>query len=94
MEKLRFIPIGLLLAFVGKIGYLGASLPDAFVVFTLALLTAYFELLPSQKELKEIKEELKTHKLELERLHRANEDIKTSVTGIKIGSQMQRVNTR
>lgn len=94
MDKLKIIPMVLFLSYVGKLLILQANLADAPIVATLALLTAYFEFSPTNKQLKEIDVQLKEVNTKLVEAEKNVEHLKTHVSGLKLSQQMRTSNVR
>ena len=90
MKHLEKLPLGLLTLFTGKLIILNTwSYQEAIVLLGLATVTSVFHYIASNDQLKVITEQLKEHSQKFEDVKKETENLKTHVSGIKLGAQMK-----
>jgi cell division protein FtsB len=88
-NKFQYIPMGLLVLFTGKLMILNTwSFESAIVLVALAAVTAIFHYTAKNEEVKEIKALISTLAKDREDLKKEVADLRTHVSGLKIGQAM------
>jgi hypothetical protein len=88
MKHLEKLPLGLLTLFTAKLMILpNWSFENAIVLVALSGLAALFQLKAKNDEIKELRETLEKHSLDIQKLQKQDEYLQTSVTSMKIAVQ-------
>jgi hypothetical protein len=90
MERAKsLLPLTAFCLYFLKIGILGASLQDAFVLLVLASFAAFMEYKISDKKIAELNNKVDTRQKELEAYVKDIDTLKSSVAGMKMSTAMR-----
>lgn len=91
MEKVKFLPIGLLCAYIVKLIALGTSFPEMGVVFALTAYVALKDYLDKHKKIQEMSEVIAKQNEVLAKMATEVDAIKTSMVGLKMNQGFKKV---
>lgn len=91
MEKIKFLPIGLLCAYVLKLIMLGTNFPEMGVVFALTAYVAMKDYMDKHKKVQEMSEIINKQNEVLAKMATEVDAIKTSMVGLKMNQGFKKV---
>lgn len=90
MKHLEKLPLGILTVYTTKLLILqNWNFPDAIVLVALATLTGLFQLKAKSDEIKELKDILAIHAVDIQKLQKQDEHLQTSVTSMKYAASIK-----
>ena len=88
-EYIKYIPLGIFVAFCSKALVIGASLTEAPALAIVALFSAYLVHRDEEKQLKSIMERLSALEKQGEDKTKEVEELRSHVSTLKLGQQMR-----
>jgi hypothetical protein len=91
MEKIKYIPVGLLVAYVLKLIAMGTNAPEMGVVFALTAYVALKDYVEKHKKVQEVLDVVNKQNEIIAKMATEIDNLKTSMVGVKMGQNFKKV---